>query len=227
MPNTANFSFPYPTGEEPADGPSALKALAEKVDSTLHGVRGDATLANDSTLTVSSAIKGLTLFQTAPVTRTGTSLGAFSTPIILEIPAPIKAGSVLEVRMTGVVKASVESNVGGTTGGTLGLVTEYGTTSFPLAAISNGSAEALAANTARPFYTAGNHLGKSEAVIEAGLTFVTAATIQPLSLVPAVDMGQKIGGGPNYSPLALQLHGSCSGTGTITLEKFWMRARVI
>ncbi|MBS1842951.1 MAG: hypothetical protein JST53_00910 [Actinobacteria bacterium] len=63
---TTNFGFPYPELGDSPDTPRDIKALAERSDAVLTGVKGDATLAKDGTLTIGSgAVTSTKIAKTA------------------------------------------------------------------------------------------------------------------------------------------------------------------
>jgi hypothetical protein len=98
----------YPVPGDPEHPALDIGHVAADVEAQFDGIKGDATLATDGTLTladeIKSALGGHLLI--AEATRTSAALGAFSTPATVTLPK-VKAGQVLEYFFYGWAKGNV------------------------------------------------------------------------------------------------------------------------
>lgn len=182
-------------------------------------MKGDATLAEDGTLTLSDSVKGTSLFHEAAVTRTNTALGAFSTPLKLELPA-VEPNQLIEVFVgVGLVQASVESNAGA--GGAVGLAIGSKTAASSLYGI-NGNV-AVGSNSSFPICTAPTasgpfgHWGGLEGPDGRNGFLLNGTGPQPQRFIRGASATETV---------TVELLGRCIGGGTITVERVWMFARV-
>lgn len=193
MSTTTPLGFIVPVDADAPNGPVQIGGNAEKADELLQagGV-------------------AKSIWVPGEVTRASATLGAFSTPLAVELPR-LKENQLVLIRFFGKVKSSIESTSGA--GGSLALKVGASAAATKTLYALNGSIN-VPANTLKEIFSTKENIGLANTATGRG--FLTGGnSIDSMWFIATAEV----------KPCVVELQGA-SSSGTITAKEVWLQADI-